>query len=68
MGVEKACSTEATRLYLEGNGEAATSSPSATITSALLAALPITAVLGGNLRPYVLKKWYCPISYGITVI
>jgi len=46
MGVEKACSTEATRLYLEGNGEAATSSPSATITSALLAALPITAVLG----------------------
>jgi len=46
MGVEKACSQESTRLYLEGNGEAATSSPSATVTAALLAALPITAVLG----------------------
>jgi len=51
MGVEKACSKESTRLYLEGNGdgdvgEAPTSSPSATITAALLAALPITAVLG----------------------
>jgi len=44
MGVEKACSTESTRLYLEGNGEAATSIPSATIT--LAAFLPITAVLG----------------------
>jgi len=46
MGVEKACSKESTRLYLEGNGEAATSSPSATIPAVLLAALPITAVLG----------------------
>jgi len=46
MGVEKACSKESTRLYLEGNGEASTSKPSATITAALLAALPITAVLG----------------------
>merc|ERR1719506_478194 len=44
LGVEKACSKEATRLYLEGNGEAGTSSPSAAM--ALLAALPITAVLG----------------------
>jgi hypothetical protein len=46
MGVEKACSKASTRLYLEGNGEAATSGPSATMMAALLAALPITAVLG----------------------
>jgi hypothetical protein len=46
MGVEKACSTASTRLYLEGNVEAATSGPSTTIMAGLVALGVAGLVLG----------------------
>jgi len=46
MGVEKACSTASTRLYLEGNVEAATSGPSTTIMAGLVALGVVGLVLG----------------------
>ena len=47
MGVEKACSTASTRLYLEGNVEAATNGPSTTIMAGLAALSVFGMVVGG---------------------
>jgi hypothetical protein len=46
MGVEKACSTASTRLYLEGNVEATTSGPSTAIMAGLVALGVAGLVLG----------------------
>jgi hypothetical protein len=46
MGVEKACSTASTRLYLEGNVEATTSGPSTAIMAGLVAMGVAGLVLG----------------------